>query len=50
MIYLLKKVDYPIIQKEVEITTMDDLWIYSRGYEKVVVDFEMMTIYLYKNR
>jgi hypothetical protein len=28
---------------------MEDLWNYSRGYKKVVVDFENATIYLYKN-
>ena len=50
MTYLLKKVDYPSTQKEVEIKTMQDLWDYSYGYQKVVVDFEMMTIYLYKNK
>jgi hypothetical protein len=44
MIYLLVK--DKTIKEEVEIKTMEDLWSYSHGYKKVVVDFENSTIYL----
>jgi hypothetical protein len=44
MIYLLVK--DKTIKEEVEIKTMEDLWSYSYGYKKVVVDFENSTIYL----
>jgi hypothetical protein len=44
MTYILVK--DKMTKREVEIKTMEDLWNYSRGYNKIEVDFEEMTIYL----